>query len=224
MRQRLGTVFDWAKASGFRHGENPVDGVSKGLPKQGDKDVHHAALPYQEVPSFISALRTHAGTDLARLAFEFLILTAARTGEVLGALREEIDHNNLLWTIPAYRMKAGVAHRVPLAPRCVDILGRAVELTGNSRYLFPGRSSDVPMSNMVFLMILRRMRVNATTHGFRSSFRDWAAETTNFPSEVAEMALAHRIDSKVEAAYRRGDLLEIRRVMMTDWAKYISCA
>ena len=221
VRQRLGTIFDWAKASGFRIGDNPIDGVSKGLPKQTDKDVHHAALPYADVPAFVSRLRTEDDTDIARLAFEFLVLTAARTGEVLGAQVSEVDLDNKLWTVPANRMKANVEHRVPLSGRSIAILRRAAELGPDSRFVFPGRSRNTPMSNMVFLMTLRRMDVKATAHGFRSSFRDWAAEATRFPREVAEMALAHTIDSKVEAAYRRGDLLEQRRVMMNAWASLV---
>lgn len=221
VRQRLGTVFDWAKASGYRNGDNPIDGVSKGLPKHTDKDVHHAALPYAEVPAFVLRLRTEGDTDIARLAFEFLILTAARTGEVLGAQTSEIDFGEKLWTVPASRMKAKVEHRVPLGERSLGILRRAFELGGGTGLVFPGRSGTMPMSNMVFLMTLRRMDVRATAHGFRSSFRDWAAEATNFPREVAEMALAHTIESKVEAAYRRGDLLEPRRKLMDQWGAYV---
>ncbi len=224
VRQRIGTVFDWAKAAGFRAGDNPVDGVAKGLPKQGDRDEHHAALPYSEVARFIKVLHATENGETVRLAFEFLILTAARTSEVLNATWTEVDEANALWTVPGARMKAGRDHRVPLSSRCKTILERAKVLAGNSDYLFPGRSAAKPMSNMVFLMVLRRMKLAVTAHGFRSSFRDWAAEATSRPREVAEMALAHTLDSKVEAAYRRGDLLEKRRELMELWAEHAAGA
>jgi integrase len=222
VKQRIGVVLDWAKAAGHRVGENPVHGVVKGLPKQKDSDKHHAALPYTEVPKFVQQLRTPADNDLARLAFEFLILTAARTSEVLGIMKAEIDLEQRLWTVPATRMKANREHRVPLSGRCVEIVQCARELGAGSDYLFPGRTEKAPMSNMVFTMMLRRMKIGVTGHGFRSSFRDWAADTTSFPRELAEMALAHTIENKVEAAYRRGDLLEGRREMMGEWARFNS--
>lgn len=221
VRQRIRTVLDWAKAAGFRTGENPVDGVGKGLPKQSDRKEHHAALAYADVPAFITSLREAALSEQTHLAFEFLILTAARTSEVLQATWAEFDKNFQVWLIPAERMKAKREHRVPLAPRCAEILKRAKELAGDSSYVFPGRSPKKPLSNMVFLMALRRMERDVTAHGFRSAFRDWAAEQTNFPREVCEMALAHAVENRVEAAYRRGDLFEKRRELMTAWANYI---
>ena len=221
VRQRIGTVLAWAKAAGFRTGDNPVEGVAKGLPKQGDRDEHHAAMPYSDVPAFVARLRGSDMGESARLAFEFLILTAARTGEVLEAQWTEIAEEGRLWVVPAARMKAGREHRVPLAHRCTDILARAKQLAGRSHYIFPGRSEERPMSNMVFLMALRRMNLPYTTHGFRSAFRDWTAETTAVPREVAEMALAHTIESRVEAAYRRSDLLEKRRMLMNLWDSYV---
>jgi integrase len=221
VRQRLGTVLDWAKAAGFRSGDNPVAGVAKGLPKQGDDGDHHAALPYAEVPGFVARLREADSGLMARLALEFLILTAARTSEVLGAKWGEVDETERLWIVPAERMKAKRVHRVPLGDRCLEILARAKELSAGSEYLFPGRAPGKPMSNMVFLMMLRRMTVATTAPGFRSSFRDWAAETTSYPRELAEMALAHTVESKVEAAYRRGDLLQKRRELMQDWASFV---
>jgi integrase len=220
VKQRIGTVLDWAKAAGFRAGDNPVEGVSKGLPRQPDRKGHHAALAYDAVPDFVRRLRSGAAAEPARLAFEFLILTAARTSEVLEARWSEVNLEGATWTIPATRMKAGREHRVPLAKRCVDILRRARHLSAGSEFVFPGRSPERPMSNMVFLMTLRRMGVEATAHGFRSAFRDWAAERTNFPREVCEMALAHAISNKVEAAYRRGDLFEKRRQPMASWAAF----
>ena len=220
VRQRISTVLDWAKAAGHRSGDNPVEGVERGLPKQGDRDEHHAALPYAEVPAFVARLQKTTQGELARLAFEFLILTAARTGEVLGAEWREINEAEALWTVPARRMKAGREHRVPLSRRVLAILQRARELAPHASLIFPGRAAGRPMSSMVFLLTLRRMELPFTAHGFRSSFRDWAAEATNLPREVAEMALAHSIESKVEAAYRRGDLLEKRREMMELWAAF----
>ncbi len=220
VRQRIGMVLDWAKAAGHRSGDNPIDGVAKGLPKQGEREEHHAALPYAEVPAFVTRLCAISGQgEVSRLAFEFLILTAARTGEVLGAQWSEIDEAEALWIVPAARMKAGREHRVPLSLRAQAILCRAKNLGGGD-LVFPGRSATRPLSNMVFLMMLRRMGMTITAHGFRSSFRDWAAEATILPREVAEMALAHTVENRVEAAYRRGDLLAKRRGLMEDWAAF----
>lgn len=223
VRQRISTVLDWAKAAGHRSGDNPVEGVTRGLPKQGERAEHHAALPYAEVPAFVVRLRAMSGQgEISRLAFEFLILTAARTSEVLGAQWSEINETEALWTVPASRMKAGREHRVPLSSRACEVLSAAKALGGGSMLIFPGRSGIKPLSNMVFLMALRRMSVPITAHGFRSSFRDWAAEATNLSREVAEMALAHTIENRVEAAYRRGDLLTKRRDLMEQWSAYVA--
>ncbi|MEQ9642775.1 MAG: integrase arm-type DNA-binding domain-containing protein [Alphaproteobacteria bacterium] len=223
VRQRIRTVLDWATASGFRSGENPVDSVGKGLPRQPDNRGHHAALPHVEVPDFITNLRQAPELgEATKLAFEFLILTAGRTREVVEAEWREIDLERAIWTVPASRMKAGKEHRVPLSPRCVDILKRARKLSADGSHVFPGRSFDKPLSNMVFLMALRRTKLDITAHGFRSAFRDWAAERTNFPREVCEMALAHALKDKVEAAYRRGDLFEKRRELMDTWAAFVT--
>lgn len=220
VRQRIGTVLDWAKAAGFRSGDNPVDGVAKGLPKQTDTDQHHKALPYAEVPSFIVSLRSFDAAEPVRMAFELLILTATRTSEILRATWSEVDDKNLVWIIPPERMKAKREHRIPLTPRCIEILKRARTLSGESTFIFPGRTVEKPLSNMAFLMVLRRMEINVTAHGFRSSFRDWASEQTSFPQSVCQMALAHSIKDKVEAAYRRGDLFEKRRKLMQEWTTY----
>jgi integrase len=177
-------------------------------------------LPYAKVPEFIGSLRGTDASETAKLAFEFLILTATRTGEVLGAKWREVDFEQKIWTITRERMKSARQHVVPLAERCLDILARAKALSGSGEYIFPGRSADKPLSNMVFLMTLRRMRLNITVHGFRSSFRDWASERTNFAREVCEHALAHAVADKTEAAYRRGDLLDKRRDLMTAWAAF----
>ena len=222
VRQRISTVLDWAKASGHRSGDNPVAGVAKGLPKQPDRALHLAALPYAAVPAFVDQLRASDFTEMVRLAFEFLVLTAARTSEVLEAKWNEIDLKGAVWTIPGSRMKAGREHRVPLAPACITILKQARELAPEAAYVFTGRSSEKPLSNMAFLMALRRLKLDVTAHGFRSAFRDWASERTNFPNEVCELALAHTIKNKVEAAYRRGDLLEKRRELMTTWAAFVT--
>jgi integrase len=221
VRQRIKTVLDWAKAAGHRSGENPVDGVARELPKQTSRPVHHAALPYAQVPEFLQRLRASDNGELVKLAFEFLILTATRTGEVCNATWPEVDLDAAVWTIPANRMKAKRPHRVPLSPRCVEILQRAKDLGASSPYVFPGRTGRQGLSNMAFLMILRRMELDITAHGFRSSFRDWAAEATSFPREVAEMALAHAVENRVEAAYRRGDLFEKRRELMNEWTRFL---
>jgi integrase len=219
VRQRIGTVLDWAKAAGFRAGSNPVEEISKALPRQSERKGHHAALPYIEVPAFVHQLR---GDDLniPDLAFEFLILTAARTGEVIEAKWSEVDLEQAAWTIPASRMKAGREHRVPLAPRCLELLEHAKILAASSEFLFPGRSGKKPMSNMALLMTMRRLESGATVHGFRSAFRDWASERTNFAREICEAALAHIVKDKTEAAYRRGDLFEKRRELMATWATF----
>ena len=222
VRQRIGTVLDWAKTAGHRTGENPVNGIAKGLPKQPKKTNHHAALPYMEVNSFIRKLDKANVNESTRLAFEFLILTATRTSEVILAEWPEIDLENRSWTIPAKRMKVGKIYHIPLSTRCIEILGQAKEISGSDPYIFSGRSKKNALSNTVFLMVIRRMGYDVTTHGFRSSFRDWAAERTNFSREVCEMALAHTISDKVEAAYLRGDLFDKRRQMMDTWTKYVT--
>ncbi|SDY29986.1 tyrosine-type recombinase/integrase [Citreimonas salinaria] len=220
VRQRMATVFDWAKAAGFRTGENPVSGVDRGLPKQTAKVTHHKAMPYQQVPQFITQLRSKDSGYTTRLALEFLILTAARTSEVLHATWSELDLEAGVWTVPAERMKAKREHRVPLTDRGSAIL-RKLQEQGTEGVVFPGQKVERPMSNMAMTNLLRRMEVDVTVHGFRSAFRDWVAEETQFPNELAEMALAHSIKNATEAAYRRGDLLERRREMMVQWEAFI---
>jgi integrase len=223
VRQRIGAVLDWAHGKGYRQSEISTRSISRGLAKQPKDQQHFAAMPYADVPGFLTRLQ---GTDKAgetvRLALEFLILTAVRSGEMRGARWEEIDLEARLWTIPAQRMKAGKAHVVPLSARAVALLERMRELRrGEDQTLvFEGAKLGRPMSDMTLTMLLRRMDANATAHGFRSSFRDWAAEATNFPREVAEAALAHAVESRVEAAYRRSDLLEKRRKMMEQWRRH----
>jgi integrase len=231
VRGRIEAVLDYAASCGYRQGDNPArwkGHLENLLPQRAKvrRVAHHAALPYDEIAAFLAALRGQEG--VAARALDFAILTAARTGEVMGARWEEIDLANRLWTIPAERMKGGREHRVPLCDAALsllnDIRGNDMVSQGDS-YLFPGgrakEPGNQPLSNMAFLMLLRRMgRGDLTAHGFRSTFRDWAAERTNFPRDVAEMALAHAIGDKVEAAYRRGDLFDKRRQLMAAWAKF----
>ena len=181
---------------------------------------HHAALPFAELPRFLASLREQEG--IAARALELAILTAARTGEVIGARWSEMDLLDKTWTLPATRMKAGRELRVPLSGRALAILQEIQpHRHADEAFVFPGTKLGRPLSNMAFLMLLRRMgRGDVTAHGFRSSFRDWAAERTNFPAEVAEMALAHVVGTKVEAAYRRSDLFNKRRRLMETWAEY----
>jgi integrase len=223
LRGRIESILDWAKVSGYRTGDNPArwrGHLDHLLPARSkvQKVQHHAALPYDEMGEFMTQLREQEG--IAALALQFLILTAARTGEAIGAQWREFDLDAKLWTVPAERMKAKKEHRVPLSPRAVKLLEELAKIRVGE-YVFPGRQAARPLSNMAMLQLLKRMgRANLTAHGFRSSFRDWAAESTNFPREVAEAALAHTLGDKVEAAYRRGDLFEKRRLLMTAWAKH----
>ena len=166
VRQRINAVFDWAKAAGFRSGDNPVEGISKVLPKQPTNQAHHAALPYAEIPAFIKVLRNTDASKPAQLAFEFLILTAIRTNEVINATWDGIDLKEKTWTIPGSRMKTKREHRIPLSRRCIEILKEAHKLSINSLYVFPNLLTGKPLSNMVFLMLLRRMKQDVTAHGF----------------------------------------------------------
>ena len=222
VRQRIKTVLDWAQGAHPHDSENPIGPVlTRALPRQTGRTGHHAALPYASVPEFITSLRDGGASEITKLAFEFLILTATRTGEVLGARETEIDLDAKVWTIPATRMKAEREFWVPLSARALEIVERALELSNDSEFVFAGRAPGKPLSTMTFLMLLRRMGVAATAHGFRSCFRDWAAEATGFPSEVCEMALAHAIGNRTEASYRRGDLFEKRRQLMNAWASFV---
>jgi integrase len=212
-------VLDWATARSYRQGDNPArwrGHLDKLLPARTKvrKVKHHAALPYDELPGFMVALRAQNGVSVR--ALEFLILTAARTGEVIGATPDEIKDQ--VWTVPAGRIKGGVEHRVPLSEPASPIV-ETMRKEHRGQFLFRGGKPAKPLSNIAMLVLLRRMgRDDLTAHGFRSTFRDWAAEHTNYPRDVIEMALAHAIESKVEAAYRRGDLFEKRRLLMTEWA------
>jgi integrase len=220
VRGRIERVLAWATVRGYRGGDNPArwrGHLAELLPAKGKvrKVEHHPALPYSEMPAFMAELRGRDSTS-AR-ALEFTILTAARTGEVIGAKRSEIDETKKTWTVPPGRMKAGKAHVVPLSDRALAILKALTH--HRSEYIFAGLNGE-PLSNMAMLELLRGMRPGHTVHGFRSTFRDWAAERTNYPNHVVEMALAHTVADKVEAAYRRGELLEKRRRLMAAWTDY----
>jgi integrase len=223
LRGRIERILDWATTAGYRQGENPArwrGHLENLLAKRSKvrKVKHHPALPYTEVAAFLSELRDLDG--IAPQAFEFLILTAARTSEVLGARWGEFDLENAIWTVPASRIKAGREHRVPLSQPVMRILTKMAGVR-QGELVFQGPKKGKPLSSMALLAVLDRMgRRDITAHGFRSTFRDWAAERTNFPRDVAEMALAHAIADKVEAAYRRGDLFEKRRKLMYAWAKH----
>ena len=227
VRGRIEHVLDWATARGYRLGENPArwrGHLSNLLPQRSKvREIeHYPALPYGEVGAFMVDLRKQEGIGASALAF--LILTACRTGEVTGARWGEFNIEEALWTVPAGRVKSGRAHRVPLSPAALAIINamQTVRTTehGNG-FVFPGGKRDRSLSDMALLALLKRMgRSDLTVHGFRSTFRDWAAERTNYPREVAEMALGHAVISKVEAAYRRGDLFQKRRRLMDEWARF----
>jgi len=225
LRNRIELILASATARGYRSGPNPAawrGHLDKLLPPPSRvaKKRHHPALPYAQAPAFMARLREQSGVG-AR-ALEFVILTAARSGEVRGARWEEFDEDSATWVVPASRMKAGREHRVPLSPAALQVLRAQREVAVND-WVFPGLK-DRPLSDMTLSAVLRRMGVAAVPHGFRSTFRDWCAEQTHYPNEVAEMALAHIVADKVEAAYRRGDLLERRRQLMDDWASFLQGA
>ena len=221
LRGRIEAILDAAKARGYRQGENPArwrGHVAQILPGRTHLSRgHHKAMPYSALAAFIAKLRSREA--MAALALEFAILTAVRTGEAIGATWGEVDLAKAIWTIPAERTKTGREHRVPLSPRAVEILEALKPLgSGSTVFLFAGNKGK--LSSMAMAMLLRRMDVDVTVHGFRSTFRDWAAECTGYAHEVCEMALAHTIGNKAEAAYRRGDLFDKRRRLMSDWAAY----
>lgn len=223
LRGRIEQILDWATARGYRDGLNPArwrGHLDKLLPKPSKvaRVEHHDALPVSEVGTFMAALRKQEG--IGAKALELVILTAARSGEVRGARWSEVDLDNGLWVVPGHRMKAGREHRVPLSEAAITLL-KSVPRHAETDLIFVGAKGG-QLSDMTLSAVIRRMRAPCVPHGFRSTFRDWAAECTNYPSEMAEMALAHTISDKVEAAYRRGDLFEKRRKMMADWASFCS--
>lgn len=219
VKQRIGAVLDWSYAKGYRTTEAPMRSLARGLPRQPRKSGHFEAMPYERVPKFVATLRERP--SVGRLALEFLMLTAARSGEVRGCTWSEIDLKDKLWTIPGERMKAGKVHVVPLSEAALDVLGRAKLFKSPlSDLVFPGQRACRELSDMTLLKILRDRNTGVTVHGFRSAFRDWVAEQTSFPGEIAEAALAHTIPNKVEAAYRRTNYLEKRKVLMKEWAEF----
>jgi integrase len=223
VRGRIELILGMAATGGYRRGDNPArwaGHLENLLPRKTDvhRVEHHIALRYAEIGAFMSELRQRQG--VASRALEFLILTAARTGEVVGAKWGEIDDAEGLWTVPAARMKAGKEHRVPLSEAALAIIDE-MKKKRDGDFVFPGLNPGRPLSDIALLALLRRMgHGKITTHGFRSSFRDWCAEQTNFPAEVAEMALGHAVSDKVEASYRRGNLLRKRRQLTDAWARY----
>jgi integrase len=223
LRGRIECVLDWATFNKHRQGENPARWKghlehSLARPSKVTKVVHHPALAYNEIVEFMALLRKAEG--IGARALEFLILTATRSGEVRGAKWIEVDFQKKIWTIPAVRMKMGREHRVALSDAALQTLMNLTRLD-DCEFIFPGSKIASPMSDMTLTAVLKRMRqTDITVHGFRSTFRDWAAETTSYPNELAEMTLAHVVSNKVEAAYRRGDMLEKRFVMMNDWASH----
>jgi integrase len=231
VRQRIENILDSAKARGYRDGENParwrghLDNVLPARSRVREVD-HLAALPYAELPTFLSNLRTRPA--VAARALEFLILTAARTGEVIGARWNEIDLLDRVWIVPTARMKAHREHRVPLSPGAlviVEEMQAARQADDRNSYVFPGPKPGTPLSNMALLMLLRRMGIkDLTVHGFRATFKTWASERTSFQNEIAEAALAHIIGDKVEQAYRRGDLFDKRRRLMQQWTTFCTSA
>lgn len=223
VRGRIESVLDWAKGRGYRAGDNPAawkGNLDAQLPRPEKiaKTVHHAALPVAEVSSFMTKLRAAEG--MGARALEFAILTAARSGEVRGATWAEIDLEAKVWTVPAERMKAHKEHRVPLSAAAVHLLKALPRIEDNNMVFAAPRGGQ--LSDMTLTAVLRRMEIDAVPHGFRSTFRDWTAECTNYPNEVCEMALAHTVGDKVEAAYRRGDLFEKRRRLMDEWAAFLA--
>jgi integrase len=222
VRQRIEAVLDWAKVSGHRSGDNPAAwaGNLEGLlarPRKIAKVENHAALDWREIGTFMLKLR--AVDAMSARCLEFIILTAVRSGEARGAVWSEIDLDGARWTIPAERMKADREHVVPLSTAAVTLLKALPRIEGNP-LVFPSPASEGELSDVAVSKTAKRLGGDITVHGFRSAFRDWAAESTNTPNEVCEMALVHSIGSAVEASYRRGDLLEKRKVLMQTWADY----
>jgi len=220
VRQRIGTVLDYGHSRDWRDQEAPMRSVSRGLPKQPKSQKHFAAMPWQEVPTFVTTMpEMIKASETVLKALEFTILTAARSGEVRLATWGEVDLGKATWTIPAGRMKAGVEHRVPLSGRAFEILQR-VGVSDEDALIFGGRKSGRPLSDMSLTMPLRRAELGITVHGFRSAFRDWCGEATNTPREIAERCLAHAVADKTEAAYARSDYFEKRREVMERWAAF----
>jgi integrase len=222
VRGRIESVLSYATVHGYRQGDNPArwrGHLDQILPAKAKVSTvkHHKAMPFNQLAAFLKALREK--DDISAKALEFTILTAARTGETIGATPGEIDLKQKIWIVPVARMKAGKEHRVPLSNRAARIVE---SLKHNQKFLFPGAGIDRPLSNMAMLEMLRGMvGAGFTVHGFRSSFMDWGHEVTDYPKEMLDIALAHTVSDKVEAAYRRGDMFEKRRALMADWERYL---
>ncbi|MCY4121138.1 MAG: site-specific integrase [Acidobacteria bacterium] len=212
--------MQWAVAMEYRP-DNPCERVAATLGRQRRVVRHMRALPHAEVAEAVATVRASGATTAAKLAFEFLVLTAARSGEVRLARWDEIDLDAEVWTVPAERMKANREHRVPLSSRAAEILRTAFTVRNGNKLVFPSPCGK-PLSDMTLSKLLKEQGVQAVPHGFRSSFRDWAAEETNHPREVVEAALAHRVTDQVEAAYARSTLFERRRRLMADWGAYLA--
>lgn len=219
VRQRIGAVMRWAIAQGHRPDNPAGDPITAALPRNGRQSRHFKALPHREVATALTTVRESSSAAGVRLSFEFLVLTAARSGEVRGACWDEIDVEAAVWRVPGSRTKTGRSHRVPLSRRALEVIEEAREAGGGDPVFRAVRSRRRPLATGVWRALLRRLRINATVHGFRSSFRDWCGET-GVPREVAEACLAHAIRNQAEAAYARSDLLDRRREVMEAWAEY----
>ena len=223
IKQRLRMIIKWARAQGYFQGDDPVELAEQALPKQLKSDDHHKSLEFEKLPEMISNLRKSKISLPTKLALEFTILSACRTSEVLNAKWEEIDLTKLIWSIPSERMKGGKVHQVPLTDRMTVILNDCKKLKTHNDLLFPSEINGEALSNNTLRLALKkRLKIDATVHGMRSSFKDWASETTNFANEVSEMALAHTISNKTELAYRRRTLIEKRRHLMQKWSDYLN--
>ena len=220
VRQRVGSIMKWAVAEGYREDNPAGDAIGAALPRHGKMTRHFPALPHSQVAAALATVQASGAWIGTKLAFEFLVLTAARSGEVRNSRWQEIDIEGSTWTVPGERMKAGRDHRVPLSRPALAVLGEAHEIAGRPGLIFPAPTGRV-LSAMTMTKLVRELGIEAVPHGFRSSFRDWAAEMTDHPREVIEAALAHVVRNKVEAAYRRTDLFERRRRLMEDWASYV---
>ena len=225
VKQRMGVVFDWAVAAGLRV-DNPATAVGKALPRRARLKEHHPALPHAEVAAALDAIRKSTTDEVTKLAFEFIVLTAARAGEVRGATWDEIDFENRVWSVPAERMKMRRPHRVPLSDRAVAVLqqARALSTGVGIPLVFKNRRTNRPLSNMAFTMMLRRLELPCVTHGFRSTFKDWSIEVVGVDWAIGEAALAHRLGDTMESAYARTDLFARRVGLMQAWADYINGA
>ena len=221
VRQRIGAIMKWAVAQGYREDNPAGEAIGEALPKTGSPKQHQRALPHAEVGTAVRKVRESKAWWATKAAFEFLTLTAARSGEVRGTRWEEIDFESATWTVPGERMKAGRPHRVPLSRRALEVLAEARDLADGSGLVFPSSVGGKMLSDMTLSKLVKQLRIEAVPHGFRSSFRDWAAECSAAPREVCELALAHVNDDRTEAAYRRSDLFDLRRKLMEDWEAYL---